>query len=137
MDLTRFIRAQETDYRPALSELRQGRKTSHWIWYIFPQMKGLGRSYTADYFGISGLAEARAYVDDPVLGPRLIEAAQVLLLHRDKTAPEILGYIDAKKLRSSMTLFREAAPDIPVFDQVLQTFFDGSPDALTLRLLEK
>lgn len=137
MDLTRFIRAQEADYASALSELRRGRKTTHWMWYIFPQLKGLGRSYTADYFGISGLAEARAYIDDPVLGSRLVEAAQALLLHPDKTAPEILGYTDAKKLRSSMTLFREAAPEIPVFAQVLQTFFGGSLDTLTLRLLEK
>ena len=137
MDLTRFLRAQATDYTTALSELRQGRKTSHWMWYIFPQLKGLGRSYTADYFGISGLAEARAYVADPILGPRLSEAAQALLMHPDKTAPEILGYTDALKLRSSMTLFREAAPEIPVFAQVLQTFFDGTSDTLTLRLLEK
>ena len=133
MDLDRFVLAQDAHqtYRQAVSELRQGRKTSHWMWFVFPQIAGLGRSGMALAYAIDGLAEARAYLRHPVLGPRLIECAQVVAGHADRTAEQIFGGIDAMKLRSSMTLFAEADPDQPVFAQVIETFFAG-PDPLTL-----
>ena len=133
-NLTRFIQAQKRDYDIALAEIRAGKKASHWMWYIFPQLKGLGRSSTSEYYGLSGIKEAQAYLSDPILKARLIEITDAVIAHKDKSAEEIFGGIDAKKLRSFMTLFSIAAPDIPVFEAVLEQFFHGVPDRNTLRL---
>lgn len=134
-DLDRFIQAQHYSYESALAEIRRGLKTSHWMWYIFPQLKGLGRSDTAIYYGLSGLAEAKAYFADPVLGSRLVEITRVLLEHTDKTPVQIFGHTDAMKLRSCMTLFAQAAPEEPVFQMVLDNFYNGKPDYRTLGML--
>jgi uncharacterized protein (DUF1810 family) len=136
-DLQRFITAQDAagTYERALSELRAGCKRSHWIWFVFPQIAGLGHSDNARTYAISSLAEAKAYVAEPVLGPRLLECARTLLALEGKSAPEILGGIDAIKLRSSMTLFASAAPDEPLFGQVLDRYFDGAADAATMQRL--
>lgn len=136
-NLERFVTAQKGIYFTALQELQRGRKDSHWMWFIFPQVKGLGRSAASEYYGISGLDEATAYMEHPVLGPRLTECAWALLQHKDKTASEIMGHIDAMKLRSSMTLFREAAPENPLFDAVLNAFYNGEPDHRTQMLLRR
>ena len=133
-NLNRFIEAHNRDYDIALAEIRAGKKVSHWMWYIFPQLKGLGRSSTSEYYGLSGIKEAQAYLSDPILKARLIEITDAVIAHKDKSAEEIFGGIDAKKLRSCMTLFSIAAPDIPVFDAVLEQFFHGVPDRNTLRL---
>lgn len=133
-NLNRFIEAQNRDYDIALAEIRAGKKVSHWMWYIFPQLKGLGRSSTSEYYGLSGIKEAQAYLSDPILKARLIEITDAVIAHKDKSAEEIFGGIDAKKLRSCMTLFSIAAPDILVFDAVLEQFFNGVPDRNTLRL---
>ena len=133
-NLTRFIEAQNRDYDIALAEIRAGKKVSHWMWYIFPQLKGLGRSSTSEYYGLSGIKEAQAYLSNPILKARLIEITDAVIAHKDKSAEEIFGGIDAKKLRSCMTLFSIAAPDIPVFEAVLEQFFHGVPDRNTLRL---
>jgi uncharacterized protein (DUF1810 family) len=133
-DLQRFVDAQSGVYDTVLSELRAGAKRSHWIWFVFPQLKGLGRSPTAQHFGISSLAEAQAYAAHPVLGPRLRECAGLLVTHRDRTAREILGCPDDLKVRSSMTLFAHAAADA-VFGEVLHAFYDGQEDPATLELL--
>lgn len=136
-NLERFVQEQEVMYPLALREIKNGHKESHWIWYIFPQLKGLGKSYFSQYYGISGIPEARAYLAHPVLGPRLLEITREVLNHYDKTANEIFGTsVDAKKFRSSMTLFREAAPEIKVFDDALHLFFNGRPDGYTLGLLK-
>jgi uncharacterized protein (DUF1810 family) len=134
MDLERFVRAQDghRTYTQAVAELRAGRKTSHWMWFVFPQIAGLGRSATAQAYAIADLAEARAYLDHPVLGPRLVECAEIVAGHRDRTAVQIFGGTDAMKLRSSMTLFAAADPERPAFAAVLEQFFDG-PDPETLR----
>lgn len=136
-DLTRFVSAQDQGgtYERALAELHAGHKTSHWMWFVFPQIAGLGRSPTAQHFAIASLAEARAYLEHPVLGPRLVECAQALLGVEGRSAEEILGPTDAMKLRSSMTLFRAAAPDEPGFRQVLERYFDGREDEATTTLL--
>ena len=136
--LKRFHDAQKdkyAGYEVALQEMKSGCKVSHWIWYIFPQLKGLGMSDMADYYGIDGLQEAQEYMADPVLRKRLIEISTVLLNIVGKSAPEILGYIDAIKLRSSMTLFAEAAPEEPIFDEVLKKYYHGEKDEKTLDLL--
>lgn len=133
-NLNRFIEAQNRDYDIALAEIRAGKKVSHWMWYIFPQLKGLGRSSTSEYYGLSGIKEAQAYLSDPILKARLIEITDAVIAHKDKSAEEIFGGIDAKKLRSCMTLFSIAAPDIPVFEAVLEQFFNGTLDRNTLRL---
>ena len=136
-DLTRFRTAQDAHgtYADALAELRAGRKTSHWMWFVFPQIAGLGRSSTAVYFAIASLDEARAYLADPVLGARLLEAAEAVAAAEADSAEALLGGIDAVKLRSSMTLFLHVAPDEPVFRRVLERWFDGEPDPATLALL--
>lgn len=136
-DLQRFIDAQngEESFIRALAELRAGHKTSHWMWFVLPQIAGLGQSEMSRRYAITSLEEARAYLSHPVLGPRLVECAQALLSHRGKSAREILGEIDAIKLRSSMTLFARADPDQPLFQQVLERYFDGEADASTERLL--
>ena len=137
--LRRFVEAQEDHgtYAKALAELKQGRKRGHWIWYVLPQLRGLGRSWTADHYGIAGRAEARAYADDPVLGPRLVECVAAILEHRGTPARDILGGLDAMKFRSCLTLFSVAAPEVPVFAEALDVFFDGEPDPLTLDLLRE
>ncbi|TMK58984.1 MAG: DUF1810 domain-containing protein [Actinobacteria bacterium] len=130
-DLQRFLDAQDSGgtYERALAELRSGRKVSHWMWFVFPQRAGLGQSAMSREYAIESPEEARAYVEHPVLGPRLVESAEALLTHEDKSAEEILGGIDAVKLRSSMTLFARAAPEQPVFAQVLDRYFAGAADS--------
>jgi uncharacterized protein (DUF1810 family) len=138
-DLDRFVAAQEADgtYQRALDELRAGFKSSHWMWFVFPQIAGLGQSTTSRRFAISSLAEAAAYLRHPVLGPRLRESAAVVASIKGRSADQIFGSIDAMKLRSSMTLFRRAAPEEPMFGQVLKRYFDGIPDHATDALLER
>jgi len=132
--LRRFITAQEGDYRIALAEVRGGEKQSHWIWYVFPQLKGLGLSETSEYYGLAGLAEAKEYLADPVLGPRLREISNALLAHKGKTASEILGYPDDLKVCSSMTLFDAIEPNA-VFAEVLEAFYGGKRDERTLGMI--
>lgn len=134
-DLDRFVDAQDHVYDGVLDELRRGRKTGHWIWFIFPQIAGLGHSAMSQRFSIVSLDEARAYLAHPVLGARLHECVTTMLAVHGRTADEILGPLDAMKMRSSMTLFHRAAPDEPAFGQVLERFFGGSPDAATDGLL--
>jgi uncharacterized protein (DUF1810 family) len=132
--LSRFTDAQDDGtYDRALAELRRGRKTSHWMWFVFPQLSGLGRSATAQAYAIEDLREARAYLEHPVLGPRLRQSAEAVLAAQG-SAEQVLGGIDALKLRSSMTLFLRAEPDEPLWGQVLERFFDG-PDPRTDALL--
>lgn len=134
--LQRFVTAQSGGtYEGALAELRAGRKTGHWIWYVLPQLAGLGRSSTAQYYGIRDLDEARAYLADPILGPRLRETARTLTAHAERRPEDVLGDIDAMKTRSSMTLFHLADPDEPAFLSVLQQWWGGNLDEATLRLL--
>ena len=129
-DLQRFVDAQDRSgtYERALAELRAGRKVSHWMWFVFPQRAGLGQSAMSREYAIDSPEEAHTYFEHPVLGPRLVEGAEALLTHEDKSAEEIMGGIDAIKLRSSMTLFARAAPEQPVFAQVLERYFDGAAD---------
>ncbi|WP_424931420.1 DUF1810 domain-containing protein [Amaricoccus macauensis] len=135
LGLARFHKAQESMWPVAHAELSAGRKVSHWMWFIFPQIAGLGRSGTAAYYAIASRAEARAYLDDEVLGQRLRDAVATLLTHRSVPAETILGSVDAMKLRSCLTLFRAADPRERLFDEALDTFFDGEPDPLTLQIL--
>jgi uncharacterized protein (DUF1810 family) len=130
-DLERFVSAQAEVYGRALDEVRRGRKTSHWMWFVFPQIAGLGYSPTSQYYAIASLDEARAYLQHPVLGARLRECARAVAAHADSTPEQIFGGIDALKLHSSMTLFHLAAPDEPAFTEVLDRFFDGGLDAAT------
>jgi uncharacterized protein (DUF1810 family) len=136
-DLERFVDAQDQGgtYDHALEELRHGRKTGHWMWFVFPQIAGLGQSPTSRWFAISSLEEARAYLRHRVLGPRLIECACIVAETEGRTAEEIFGAVDALKLRSSMTLFLRAAPSEAVFGQVLGRYFDALADPATDRLL--
>jgi len=136
-DLGRFVAAQDAggSYRSAATELRAGRKTTHWMWYVFPQIAGLGHSPASQHYAIRSLDEARAYLAHPVLGPRLLECAGILMALSGRTAEAIFGGIDATKLRSSMTLFRHAAPDEPVFGSVLDQYFGAVPDPATERLI--
>ena len=133
--LDRFLDAQRGDYAAALAEVRRGRKTSHWMWYIFPQIAGLGQSSTARYYSIRDLEEAREYYTHPVLGQRLREISGALLALRGIDPVAVFGGIDSMKLKSSMTLFAVAAPDDPLFQQVLDKYYGGEQDALTLRIL--
>ena len=136
-DLERFVEAQDQGgtYEQALAELRRGRKTSHWMWFVFPQVAGLGRSSMAQHYALSGLEEARAYLAHPVLGPRLRESCEALLEGSRASADEVLGSVDAMKLRSSVTLFARADSDEPLFTAVLERFFNGEPDERTIQLL--
>ncbi len=136
-DLSRFLKAQEQDYEQALREIRSGRKRSHWMWYIFPQIQGLGFSPTAQYYAIRDLQEARDYLAHPVLGARLKEISSALLDLNGLSVSEIFGYPDDLKLRSSMTLFRMADLNEPVFLEVLEKYYDGKPDARTVELAGK
>ncbi len=136
-DLDRFVAAQDAGgtYDAALRELRAGRKTSHWMWFVFPQVAGLGRSSVAQHFAVSGLAEARAYLAHPVLGPRLVAAARALAELPGTDPVAVLGSVDAQKLRSSMTLFARADPGEQVFLDVLERYFAGAEDGATLARL--
>ena len=134
-DLERFVAAQQGLYEGALRELRAGRKTGHWIWFIFPQLAGLGRSEMSRLYGIASLEEARAYIDHPVLGLRLRECVGAVLATSGVTAEQIFGALDAMKVRSSMTLFHRAAPDEPLFAEMLERFYGGVADEATDALL--
>ena len=135
--LERFVQAQDAGgtFQRAVAELRAGRKVSHWMWFVFPQVEGLGLSAMSQRYAISGLAEARAYLQHPVLGTRLVDCATVLAATDGKSAAEILGAVDAMKLRSSMTLFAAAAPDQRAFSAVLTKYFGGRTDEATLARL--
>lgn len=134
-DLERFVAAQASAYDDARRELLAGRKTGHWIWFVFPQLAGLGRSPTAQKFAIGSLDEARAYLAHPVLGPRLVDCTEIVSAIPKRSLNEIFGYPDDLKFRSSMTLFAAAAPDVPAFPQALDKYCDSEPDPLTLALL--
>ncbi len=136
--LARFLSAQDEGgtYQRALGEFRAGRKQSHWMWFVFPQIAGLGQSPTSRRFAISGLTEARAYLNHPVLGARLTECAAAVLTIENSSAQRVFGGIDAQKLRSSMTLFQRAAPQNPVFERVIEQYFDGVADDATDLLLQ-
>jgi uncharacterized protein (DUF1810 family) len=134
-DLDRFTTAQDRAYDEVLAELRAGRKASHWMWFIFPQLKELGRSETSRYYRIGGLEEARAYLAHPVLGARLRECTGLVNGHAGMPIDGILGHVDALKFRSSMTLFATAAPGEELFTKALETFYGGEPDQATLELL--
>ncbi|MGA7199705.1 DUF1810 domain-containing protein [Roseiarcus sp.] len=134
-DLQRFVDAQAPIYPRVCEELRAGRKESHWMWFIFPQIAGLGQSPTSVRFGIFSLDEASAYLSHPILGPRVKECATLAVNVEGKTARQIFGGIDETKFRSSMTLFMKAAPDVTVFQQCLDKYFGGAPDPATLAKL--
>lgn len=134
-DLARFLAAQASAYPAALAELRGGRKRTHWMWFVFPQVEGLGRSPTARFYAIAGLDEARAYLAHPVLGPRLLDCVEALLALPGGDAHAVFGSPDDAKLRSSLTLFSAAAPDEPRFRAALAKYFDGRDDPLTLERL--
>jgi len=136
-DLGRFINAQSGVYDRVIAELRSGRKRSHWMWYIFPQIEGLGQSATTRFYSIKSLDEARAYLEHPVLGARLIECAEAVFAVEGKTVSEIFGYPDDMKLKSSMTLFSSVAGPDSVFFRVLDKYFQGERDSRTLQLLGK
>ena len=131
--LGRFASAQDAHgtYSDAVRQLRAGRKTGHWMWFVFPQVAGLGQSAMSRQYAISSLDEARAYLSHPVLGPRLIECSRILTELRGRTAEEILGTTDAMKLQSSMTLFALASPEVPVFREILEKYFEGMMDSGT------
>ncbi len=122
-NLNRFLEAQENSYAQALSEIQAGRKESHWIWYIFPQLVGLGYSHNAVYYGISGVEEAQAYLDHPLLGERLIEISNALLIHKNKPIEQILGPVDALKLKSCMELFAPLSVENSIFKFILKVFY--------------
>lgn len=136
MSLERFIEAQEQSYETALNEIKKGRKRSHWMWYIFPQIKGLGHSSTAQYYAIQNRAEAEAYLNHPVLSKRLFEISEELLKIESNDASKVFGYPDDLKLKSSMTLFSLISKK-SVFKRVLDKFFDGEIDERTVELLEE
>ena len=134
--MERFLKAQEISYPIALNEIRNGRKKSHWIWYIFPQLSGLGKSQTAEYYGIKDIDEARKYLENDVLRSRLIEISEALF-QRDDTAVNILGHTDAMKVRSCMTLFHVAEPSVEIFVKVIDKFYGGKFDNMTLGIIKK
>ena len=135
-DLSRFYKAQERDYEIALSEILAGRKQSHWMWYIFPQLKGLGHSGMADYYGINGLDEAAAYLADPVLREHLVRISSALLTLETSDPKEVMGSPDDLKLKSCMTLFAAADPDEKVFTKVLEKYYGGETDKRTEMMLK-
>lgn len=135
-DLQRFVDAQELVYDRVKEELADGRKHSHWMWFVFPQLKGLGFSPTARHFGISGIDEARAYLAHPVLGPRLRECTELTLGIEGRSVDQVFRYPDNLKFRSSMTLFAQAAADETLFEGALVMYFGGEPDDKTLKLLQ-
>ena len=133
--LDRFVQAQTLMYPSVLKQIQNGKKTSHWMWFMFPQLRGLGTSTMAHLYGISGLGEAKAYLAHPMLSGRLYELCGELLKHKDKTALEIFGDIDEMKLKSSMTLFALTSEDYTIFDEVLENFFGGEMDEVTVKLI--
>ena len=133
--LTRFLQAQERDFDRALAEIRGGRKRSHWMWYIFPQLDGLGSSAMAKQYAITSLAEAEAYLRHPILGPRLVQIAEAVAALEEMSAYDVFGSPDDMKLRSCATLFAQVSPDGSVFQRLLDKYFGGVPDEKTLRLL--
>ena len=135
--LERFVKAQELAYPIALQDIKKGKKRSHWMWYIFPQLRGLGMSSMAHKYGIVDLDEAKAYLEHPVLSARLYEFCGELLKHKDKSANDMFGDIDAMKLKSSMTLFALTSEDYTIFDQVLEQFFGGEMDEVTVSLINE
>lgn len=135
-DLSRFTNAQQSIYDSVLAELRSGRKRTHWMWYIFPQIDGLGHSATSKHYAIKSLEEARQYLNHPVLGKRLLECAEAVFTIEGRSASEIFGYPDDLKLKSSMTLFAYVADPHSVFARILDKYFNGERDGLTLQLLE-
>jgi uncharacterized protein (DUF1810 family) len=134
-DLTRFIHAQERDYEQAISEIRSGRKRSHWMWYIFPQFEGLGFSPTSRHYAIKSIAEAEAYLRHPVLGPRLLECVRATLGLEGRSASDVFGSPDDMKLRSCATLFASVSPTESIFEQILDKYFGGRRDEKTVELL--
>jgi uncharacterized protein (DUF1810 family) len=134
-DLERFVDAQSRNYETALSELRSGKKRSHWMWYVFPQVEGLGASAMAERYAIKSVAEARAYLAHPVLGPRLLECAAAVVGIEERSATEIFGYPDDLKLRSCATLFAHVSPEGSLFHRILEKYFDGEPDRQTLQMM--
>lgn len=134
-EISRFIKAHQSDYQRALSEIKNGKKVSHWIWYIFPQIKGLGRSSMSEYYGIQDLDEAKAYLADPILGKHLIEICDVLLSLDTNDATEVMGRPDDRKLKSSMTLFDAATESLDIFQMVLDKYYHGKKDYRTLKML--
>lgn len=133
-NLQRFIKAQESDYETALSEIKKGRKRSHWIWYVFPQFKEFAHSRIAEYYGIEDKGEAKAYLQNPILGQRIREISEALLLHKGKDTKDIFGKLDAGKVRSCMTMFDYLSPN-SVFGQVLDAFYGGKRGGRTLKVL--
>ena len=136
-DLDRFIEAQKNTYNRALQEIKNGQKESHWIWYIFPQIRGLGHSERANYYAIEDIEEATNYLKNPILYARLIEISKALLEVEEKTAIEILGYVDAMKVKSSMTLFHLANSEEKTYIEVLNKYYQGEKDEKTIQLLQK
>ena len=134
-DLERFVTAQDDAYPRAFADLREGHKRSHWLWFVFPQIAGLGHSPMARFYAIASIAEARAYLAHPVLGPRLDTCTRAMLAHKGQRAEAILGGIDALKFRSSLTLFEAVADDPALFAAALDAFYEGGRDARTLELL--
>lgn len=134
-EISRFMKAHQSDYQRALSEIKNGKKVSHWMWYIFPQMKGLGHSPMSEYYGIRDLDEARAYLADPVLGKHLTEICEALLSLDTDDATEVMGQPDDRKLKSSMTLFDAATESLDVFQMVLDKYYHGKKDCRTLKML--
>lgn len=135
-NLERFLDAQEHSYSIASTELRAGKKRSHWIWYIFPQLRGLGVSSTSHTYGLAGLREAQAYLDHPILGQRLKEAIRLMLNQKNPDAGDVLGELDALKFKSCLTLFSLAASSEKIFNDALERFFNGERDLQTLKLLK-
>jgi len=136
-NLQRFFEAQQPVFTGVLAELKHGSKRGHWMWFIFPQLKGLGRTAQSNFFGVASLQEAAAYLKHPVLGPRLIECIQLVNAVEGRSAEDIFGYIDAMKFRSSMTLFAQATPDHQIFTDALQKYFAGEFDPLTIEYLRR
>ena len=135
-NLNRFIEAQMTTYEGAMLELTRGRKESHWVWYIFPQIEGLGRSDTAKLYSIKSLEEGRAYLEHSVLGPRLIKACEILLSLKDTSMDEVMGFPDDLKLLSSVTLFEAISEPNTIFTKIIEIYFDGERDKTSLEILE-
>jgi uncharacterized protein (DUF1810 family) len=136
-NLNRFIEAQMTTYEGAMLELTRGRKESHWVWYIFPQIEGLGRSDTAKLYSIKSLEEGRAYLEHPLLGPRLIEACEMLLSLKDASMDEVMGFPDDLKLLSSMTLFETLSDSNSIFTKIIEIYFEDVRDDASLKILQR
>ena len=136
-NLNRFIEAQMTTYEGAMLELARGRKDSHWIWYVFPQIEGLGRSDTAKLYSIKSLEEGRAYLEHPLLGPRLIEACEILLSLKNASVDEVMGFPDDLKLLSSMTLFEALFDSNSIFTKIIEFYFEDERDEISLKLIKE